>query len=176
MNCSTPGLPGHHQLLEFTQTRVHGVSDAIQPSHPLSSPSPAPNPSQHQNLFQWVNPVIGDSKWIPVFIGKGEKKARKSLSSFFTPCPPAKAHEKALRLYPLGDLLTLAVTGVTDLIGQSVKLIRPHLQRAWPANVHPPAVPPVPRGLISPQVCCTGTGTAPPPPLCRTPHRTECEV
>ena len=55
MNRSTPGLPVHHQLLEFTQTCVHWVSDAIQPSHPLSSPSPAPNPSQHQNLFQWVS-------------------------------------------------------------------------------------------------------------------------
>ena len=56
MNHSTPGLPVHHQLSEFTQTRVHQVSDAIQPSHPLSSPSPpAPNPSQHQSLFQWVN-------------------------------------------------------------------------------------------------------------------------
>jgi len=53
MNHSTPGLPVHHQLLEFTQTHVHRVSDAIQPSHPLSSPSPlAPNPSQHQSLFQ----------------------------------------------------------------------------------------------------------------------------
>ena len=53
MNCSTPGLPEHHQLPEFTQTHVHRVSDAIQPSHPLSSPSPpAPNPSQHQSLFQ----------------------------------------------------------------------------------------------------------------------------
>ena len=56
MNRSTPGLPVHHQLPEFTQTHVHGVSDAIQPSHPLSSPSPpAPNPSQHQSLFQWVS-------------------------------------------------------------------------------------------------------------------------
>ena len=56
MNHSTPGLPVHHQLLEFTQTHVHRVSDAIQPSHPLSSPSPpSPNPSQHQSLFQWVN-------------------------------------------------------------------------------------------------------------------------
>ena len=55
MNRSTPGLPVHHQLLEFTQTHVHQVSDAIQPSHPLSSPSPlAPNPSQHHSLFQWV--------------------------------------------------------------------------------------------------------------------------
>ena len=53
MNCSTPGLPVHHQLLEFTQTHVHRVSDAIQSSHPLSSPSPTtPNPSQHQSLFQ----------------------------------------------------------------------------------------------------------------------------
>ena len=52
MNRSTAGLPVRHQLLEFTQTHVHRVSDAIQPSHPLSSPSPpAPNPSQHQGLF-----------------------------------------------------------------------------------------------------------------------------
>ena len=56
MNLSMPGLPVHHQLPEFTQTHVHRVSDVIQPSHPLSSPSPlAPNPSQHQSLFQWVN-------------------------------------------------------------------------------------------------------------------------
>ena len=53
MNGSTPGLPVHHQLPEFTQTHIHRVSDAIQPSHPLSSPSPpAPNPSQHQSLLQ----------------------------------------------------------------------------------------------------------------------------
>ena len=53
MNCSTPGLPVHHQLPGFTQTHVHRVSDAIQSSHPLSSLSPlAPNPSQHQSLFQ----------------------------------------------------------------------------------------------------------------------------
>ena len=56
MNHSTPGLPVHHQLPESTQTHVHRVSDAIQPSHPLSSPSPlAPNPSQHQSLFKWVS-------------------------------------------------------------------------------------------------------------------------
>ena len=56
MNCSTPGLPVHHQLPEFTQTHVHWVSDAIQPSHPLSSPfPPARSPSQYQSLFQWVN-------------------------------------------------------------------------------------------------------------------------
>ena len=56
MNRSTPGLPVYHQLPEFTQTRVHRVRDTIQASHPLSSHSPpAPNPSQHQSLFQWVN-------------------------------------------------------------------------------------------------------------------------
>ena len=56
MNHSTPGLPVHHQLPEFTQTHVHWVSDAIQPSHPLSSPSPpALNLSQHQGLFKWVS-------------------------------------------------------------------------------------------------------------------------
>ena len=56
MNHSMPGLPVHHRLPEFTQTHVHWVSDAIQPSHPLLSPfPPAPNPSQHQSLFQWVN-------------------------------------------------------------------------------------------------------------------------
>ena len=56
MDCSTPGLPVHHQLPEFTQTHVHWVGDAIQSSHPLSSPSPPDlNPSQHQGLFKWVS-------------------------------------------------------------------------------------------------------------------------
>ena len=56
MNHSTPGLPVHHQFPEFVQTHAHRVGDAIQPSHPLLSPSPpAPNPSQHQGLFQWLN-------------------------------------------------------------------------------------------------------------------------
>ena len=56
MNHSTPGLPVHHQCLEFTETHVHWVRDAIQPSHPLSSPSPpALNLSQHQGLIKWVS-------------------------------------------------------------------------------------------------------------------------
>ena len=56
INHSMPGLPVHHQLPEFTQIHIHRVSDAIQPSHPLLSPTPsAPNPTQHQSLFQWVN-------------------------------------------------------------------------------------------------------------------------
>ena len=67
MNRGTPGLPVHHQLPEFTQTHVHRVSDAIQPSHPLSSPPPpAPNPSQHQSfpmsqLFAWGGQSTGVS-------------------------------------------------------------------------------------------------------------------
>ena len=67
MNCSMPGLPVHHQFLEFTKTHIHRVSDAIQPSHPLSSPSPpAPNPSQHQSLpvsqlFAWGSQSTGVS-------------------------------------------------------------------------------------------------------------------
>ena len=61
MNCSTPGLPVHHQLPEFTQTHVHRVRDAMQPSHPPSFPFlPAANPYQHQSLFQWVNTSM---KW-----------------------------------------------------------------------------------------------------------------
>ena len=55
MDCSTPGLPVHHQLLEFTHTHVHWVHDAIQPFHPLSSPPPAFSLSQHQGLFKWVS-------------------------------------------------------------------------------------------------------------------------
>ena len=56
MDCSTPGLLVHHQLLQFTETHIHWVSDAIQPSHPLLSPSPpAFNLSQHQGLFKWVS-------------------------------------------------------------------------------------------------------------------------
>ena len=72
MNRSTPGLSVHHQLPEFTQTHVHRVGDAIQPSHPGSSPSPpAPNPSQHQSLFQWVNSAWG-----------GQSTGASALASF----------------------------------------------------------------------------------------------
>ena len=65
MDCSTPGLPVHHQLPELAQTHVHWISDAIQPSHPLSSPSPPTfNLSQHQGLFQWVSSSPGFFQWI----------------------------------------------------------------------------------------------------------------
>ena len=63
MDCSMPGFPFHHQLPEFAQTHVHWVSDAIQPSHPLSSPSPSAfNLSQHQGLFQGVSSLHQGAK------------------------------------------------------------------------------------------------------------------
>ena len=63
MNLSTPSLPVHHQLLEFTQTHVHWVRDAIQPSHPLPSPSPPFFNLSHQGLFQWVSSRIRGPKY-----------------------------------------------------------------------------------------------------------------
>ena len=59
MDCSRPGFLVHHEFLEIAQTHVHPVGDAIQPSHPLSSPSPAFNLSQQQGLFQWVSSLKG---------------------------------------------------------------------------------------------------------------------
>jgi len=64
MDCSTPGFPVHHQLLDLAHTQVHQVSDATQPSHPLSSASPpAFSLSQHQGLFQWVSSSLDSIKW-----------------------------------------------------------------------------------------------------------------
>ena len=83
MNRSTPGLLVCHQLPEFTQTHVHRVSDAIQPSHPLSSPSPpAPNPSQHQGLFQWVNSSMRWPKYWSFSFSISPSKEIPGLISF----------------------------------------------------------------------------------------------
>ena len=83
MNRSMPGLPVHHQLPEFTQTHVHRVGDAIQPSHPLSSPfPPAPNPSQHQSLFQWVNSSQEVAKYWSFSFGIIPSKEIPGLISF----------------------------------------------------------------------------------------------
>ena len=78
MDCSTPGLPVHHQLPEFTQTHAHWVGDAIQPSHPLSSPSPpAFNLSQHQGLFKWVS----SSRWSKYWSFSFNNELQIALSS-----------------------------------------------------------------------------------------------
>ena len=89
MNRSTPGLPVHHQFSEFPQTHVHRVGDAIQPSHPLSSPSPpAPYPSQHQGLFQWVNSLhdlpMNTQDWSPLGWSGWISLQSKGLSRVFS--------------------------------------------------------------------------------------------
>ena len=82
MDCSTPGLPVHHQLLEFTQTHDHWVGDAIQPSHPLSSPSPAFNLAQHQGLFQWVSSLHQVAKVLEFSFSSSPSNEYSGLTSF----------------------------------------------------------------------------------------------
>ena len=103
MNRSTPGLPVHHQLPEFTQTHVHWVSDAIQLSHPLSSPSPsAPNPSQHQSLFQWVNSSHEVAK-VPEFQLQHHSFQRNPRADLLqnglvgSPCSPRDSQESSVK-------------------------------------------------------------------------------
>ena len=94
VNRGMPGLPVHHQLPEFTQTHAHWVGDAIQSSHPLSSPSPAPNPSQHQGLFQlikyWVQfPVLySRSSFIVYFKYSSVYMLTPKLLIYPSPLPP----------------------------------------------------------------------------------------
>ena len=83
VDCRTSGLPVHHQLLELTETHVHRVSDAIQPSHPLSSPSPpAFNLSQHQGLFQWVSSSHQVAKVLEFQLGISPSNEYSGLISF----------------------------------------------------------------------------------------------
>ena len=100
MNRGTPGLPVHHQLPEFTQTHVHRVRDAIEPSHPLSSPSPpAPNPSQHQSfpmsqLFSWGAQSTGVSALASAF----QRNRRADLFQnglVGSPCSPRDSQESS---------------------------------------------------------------------------------
>ena len=103
MNRSTPGLPVHHQLLEFTQTHIHRVGDAIQPSHPLSSASPlAPNPSQHQSLFQWINSLHEVAKVLEFQLQHHsfQRNPRADLQNGLvgSPCSPRDSQESSLAL------------------------------------------------------------------------------
>ena len=87
MGCSKPGFPVHHHLPELTQTHVHQVGDAIQPSHPLSSPSPpAPNPSQHQGLFQWVSSSNQVAKLFEFQLQHSPSNEHPGLISFGKAC------------------------------------------------------------------------------------------
>ena len=92
MNRSTPGLLVHHHLQEFTQTHIHRVGDAIQPSHPLLSPSPAPNPSQHQSfpmsqLFTWGGQSTGVST-LASFLPKKSRADLLQNGLVGSPCSP----------------------------------------------------------------------------------------
>ena len=100
MNRSTPGLPVHHHLPEFTQTHILRVSDAIQPSHPLSSPfPPAPNPSQHQyfpmsQLFAWG----GQSTRVSALASLVQRNPRANLLQnglVGSPCSPRGSQESS---------------------------------------------------------------------------------
>ena len=83
MNCSLPGLPVHHQLVDSTQIHVHWVGDAIQPSHPLSSPSlPALNLSQHQGLFKWVSSLHQVAKVLDFSLSISPSSEHSGLISF----------------------------------------------------------------------------------------------
>ena len=101
MDSSTPGFSVHHQLPEPTQTHVHCIGDAIQPSHPLSSPSPpAPNPSQHQSLFQWVNSSHEVAKVLELQLQHHsfQRNPRADLlqnGSVGSPCSPRDSQESS---------------------------------------------------------------------------------
>ena len=127
MNHSTPGLPVHHQLSEFTQTHVHWVSDAIHPSHPLSSSCPpAPNPSQHQSLFQWVNPSHEVAKVLEFQLQHQsfQRNPRTDLLQnglVGSPCSPGDSQEssptpqlKSINSLVLSFLHSLTFTSVHD--------------------------------------------------------------
>ena len=125
MNCSTPGLPVHHQLPEFTQTHVHWVSDAIQPSHPRSSPSPpTPNPSQHQGLFSESTLRMRWPKYWSFSFSIIPSREHPELISFGlvgSPCSPRDSQEssptpqfKSINSLALSFLHSLTLTSIHD--------------------------------------------------------------
>ena len=95
MDCSTPGFPVRHQLSELTQTHVHGISDVIQPSPPLSSPSPAFNLSQHQGLFQWVGSSHQVAKVLELQLQHQSFQWIFRTDVVGSPCSPRDSQESA---------------------------------------------------------------------------------
>ena len=100
IDCSTPGFPVHHQLLEFTQTHVHWISDAIQPFHSLLSPSPSAfNLSQHQGLFQWISSLHQVAQGL-------EFQLQAPVSHWISTCQPLNQHLSAAWLVPISHLIS----------------------------------------------------------------------
>ena len=127
MDCSTPGLPVHQQLSEFTQTHVHWVGDAIQPSHPLSSPSPSTfRLSQHQGLCQWVSSSHQGAKVLEFQLQ--HQSFQWTLRTDFlyyglvgSPCSPRDSHKssptsqfKSINSSALSLLYSLTLTSIHD--------------------------------------------------------------
>ena len=128
MNCSTPGLRVHHQLPEFTQTHVHRVSNAIQPSYPLSSPSPpAPNPSQHHSIFQWVSSSHGVAKVLEFQLQHHslQRNPRAHLlqnGQVGSPCSPRDSQESS----PTPQFKSINSSGLSFLHSQTLTSIHDH--------------------------------------------------
>ena len=127
MNRSTPGLPVLYQLPEFTQTHIHRVSDAIQPSHPGSPPfPPAPNPSQHQSLFQWVSSSHEVARVLEFQLQHQSFQRTPRTDLFYnglvgSPCSPRDSQEssptpqfKSINSLVLSFLYSLALTSIHD--------------------------------------------------------------
>ena len=113
MDCSMPGLPVHHQLLEFNQTPVHWVSDAIQPSHPLLSPSPpAFNLSQHQGLFKWVSSSHPVAKVLEFQFQQG------TLKSLLQP------HSSKISILPHSAFFIVQISHLHMTTGKTIALTR----------------------------------------------------
>ena len=125
MNCSTPGLPIHHQLPEFTQTHVHQVGDAIQPTHPLlSSSPPALNPSQYQSLFQWVTwggQSIGVSASAPVFPMNTQDWSALGWTCWIS-CTPRDSQESS----PTPQFKSINSSALSFLHGPTLTSIQDH--------------------------------------------------
>ena len=124
MNCSTPGLPVHHQLPEFTQTRV---SDAIQPSHPLSSPfPPTTNPSQYQSLFQWVNSSyeLAKVREFQLQHHSFQRNPRADLQNGLvgSPCSPRDSQES----YPTPQFKSISSSALSRLPSPTLTSVHDH--------------------------------------------------
>ena len=125
MNRSTPGLPVHHQLPESTQIHVHQVGDAVQPSHPLSSPSPpAPSSTQHQGLFQWVNLSHEWPKYWSFSFSISPSKEHPVLQHGLvgSPCSPGDSQESS----PTPQLKSINSSALSFLYSPTLTSIHDH--------------------------------------------------